>query len=108
VFANDAKAEDSAWTQHGGKQKEVRMLWASPAIPNDPLCVRTEFYDSNPKLTHDFMFGLIELNESVSDGSRFRKLLGVKSLMTATSQQYSPVRDMLREMKTLVREGEKL
>lgn len=106
VFSNDSKAKDSAWTQHGGLLKDVRLLWSSPAIPNDPLCVRSDFYEKHPKLTHDFMFGLIELNEDAKSGETFRRLLGVKSLMTATSQQYDPVREMQRELKSLSLPGE--
>lgn len=106
IFSNDAKGKDSAWTQHGGLLKDVRVLWASAAIPNDPLCVRSDFYESQPKLTHDFMFGLIELNEDAKLGERFRQLLGVKSLMTATSQQYEPVREMQRELKAISAPGE--
>lgn len=98
VFSNDPKGKDSAWTQHQGAMKDVRAVWGSAAIPNDPLCVRNDFYEMNPKLTHDFMFGLIELNEDPQLGAEFRRLLGIKSLMTATSGQYEPVREMHRAM----------
>jgi phosphonate transport system substrate-binding protein len=98
VFSNDPKGKDSAWTQHQGALKDVRAVWGSAAIPNDPLCVRNDFYEMNPKLTHDFMFGLIELNEDPQLGAEFRRLLGIKSLMTATSGQYEPVREMHRAM----------
>lgn len=98
VFSNDPKGKDSAWTQHKGALKDVRAVWGSAAIPNDPLCVRNDFYETNPKLTHDFMFGLIELNEDPQLGVEFRRLLGTKSLMTATSGQYEPVREMYREI----------
>lgn len=98
VFSNDPKGKDSAWTQHQGAMKDVRAVWGSAAIPNDPLCVRNDFYELNPKLTHDFMFGLIELNEDPQLGAEFRRLLGIKSLMTATSGQYEPVREMHRAM----------
>lgn len=108
IFSNDAKGKDSAWTQHGGLLKDVRVLWASSAIPNDPLCVRSDFYETQPKLTHDFMFGLIELNDDAKVGENFRRLLGVKSLMTATSQQYEPVREMQRELKNISLPGEDL
>lgn len=106
IFSNDPKGKDSAWTQHGGLLKDVRVLWSSSAIPNDPLCVRADFYEAQPKLTHEFMFGLIELNEDSKLGETFRQLLGVKSLMTATSQQYEPVREMQREMKAILIPGE--
>jgi phosphonate transport system substrate-binding protein len=96
VFSNDTKGKDSAWTQHQGAKRDVHVVWGSAAIPNDPLCVRNDFYEMNPKLTHDFMFGLIELNEDPQLGAEFRRLLGIKSLMTATSGQYEPVREMHR------------
>ncbi len=102
VFSNDPKGKDSAWTQHQGVFKDVRPIWGSAAIPNDPLCVRNDFYAANPKLTHDFMFGLIELNEDPEQGPEFRRLLGIKSLMTATSGQYEPVREMHREIQKVM------
>lgn len=103
VFSNDPKGKNSAWTQHQGKLSDVRPIWASAAIPNDPLCVRNDFYELNPKLTHDFMFGLIELNEDPQLGEEFRRLLGVKSLMMATSGQYEPVREMHREIQKVLK-----
>ncbi|MDX9731798.1 MAG: phosphate/phosphite/phosphonate ABC transporter substrate-binding protein [Bdellovibrionales bacterium] len=87
VFSNDKKGRDSAWTQNGGKTKEARIVWASDAIPNDPFCVRDEFYQKHPKIAHDLMFSLIEMNEDAELGPELKRLLGVSSLMVATSQQ---------------------
>lgn len=99
IFANDNKGVDSAWSHHKGRANEVRVLWSSAAIPNDPFCVRSDFYERFPKTTHDLMFGLIEMNEDAVTGPELKRLLGVQSLMVATSQQYEPVREMYRALK---------
>lgn len=96
VFSNDKRGLQSAWTQHGGKAQDVRILWSSAPIPNDPFVVRRDFYEKSPKLAHEVMFGLIELNEDPLEMATVRKLLGIQSLMLATSQQYEPVREMVR------------
>ena len=101
VFANDSKGLDSAWTHQKGRANEVRILWSSVAIPNDPFCVRSDFYEKFPKTTHDLMFGLIEMNEDAVTGPELKRLLGVQGLMVATSQQYEPVREMYRNLKTV-------
>jgi phosphonate transport system substrate-binding protein len=100
VFSNDEKAADSAWNRFAPKDSKtkVKPIWISAPIPNDPFCVRTDFYDANPKISHDLMFALIELDDDAKGGSRFKKLLGVSSLMLATSQQYEPVRDLVKEL----------
>ncbi len=102
VFSNDAKAKDTAWerfpSEDGKKYPHPKVLWVSDAIPNDPFVVRQDFYDKNPKLAHDLMFGMMELIEDPKEGPNFQKLLNVKSLMLATSAQYEPVREMVKEL----------
>lgn len=100
VFSNDQKATDSAWQRFAPKDTKVtaRALWVSEPIPNDPFCVRNDFYEAYPRLSHDLMFALKELDDDAKEGSRFKKLLGVSSLMIATSQQYEPVRDLVKEL----------
>lgn len=100
VFSNDEKAHDSAWGRFAPKDTKVKVkpLWVSAPIPNDPFCVRNDFYDANPRLSHDLMFALKELDDDAKEGSRFKKLLGVTALMMATSQQYEPVRDLVKEL----------
>lgn len=96
VFSNDKAGKDSAWTKFAGSNRKVKTLWVSSPIPNDPFCVRQDFYDGHPKVAHDLMFAMIELQEDPKEGARFKKLLGASSLMLATSQQYEPVREMVR------------
>jgi phosphonate transport system substrate-binding protein len=60
--------------------------------------VRQDFYDANPRISHDLMFAMIELLEDAKDGARFKQALGVSSMALATSQQYEPVREMVREL----------
>jgi phosphonate transport system substrate-binding protein len=92
VFSNTKSALDSAWTQHGGRVGDVRVLWVSEPIPNDPFVVRKDYYDRHPRLVHELMLSLIELSESEAERPTLTRLLGVKSLMWATAQQYDPVR----------------
>lgn len=102
VFSNDEKAKDTAWERFpnadGKKFSHPKVLWVSAAIPNDPFVVRQDFYDKNPKLAHDLMFGMMELIEDPKEGVHFQQLLNVKSLMLATSAQYEPVREMVKEL----------
>lgn len=105
VFSNDPKAKDSAWARYykgepktkSGSRIGVKPIWMSEPIPNDPFCVRQDFYAQYPKISHDLMFSLIELDDA-KDSARFKKLLNVTSLMLATSQQYDPVRELVREL----------
>ncbi len=97
VFANDRQASVNAWTKHLGSSRtgDVRSLWVSEPIPNDPFCVRQEFYDKFPKISHDMMFALFELGKK--DGqNHLQSLLGVKRMELATSQQYNPVRELVK------------
>lgn len=104
VFSNDEKAKDSAWDRFdvkstsAAKARRPNVVWVSAPIPNDPFVVRQDFYDTNPKLSHDMMFSLIELNEDPKDGAKFKNLMHVTSLMFATSPQYEPVREMVKEL----------
>lgn len=97
VYSNDPKAKDTAWDKFGKiTMKHAHSIWISAPIPNDPFCVRQDFYDQYPKYVHDMMFAMIEMNEDPKEGPRFKQLLGVSSLMLATSQQYDPVREMVK------------
>lgn len=106
VFSNDKEGSDTAWAQFSAdaaknakvKKPTAKPLWTSAPIPNDPFCVRNDFYEKYPKVSHDLMFALIELEDDSKHGERFRELLGVSSLMLATSQQYEPVRELVREL----------
>ncbi len=76
---------------------EVQILWVSAPIPNDPFCVREEFYDKHPQFTHQMMFALLDLKED-KKGNLLKELLGVNEVMMATSRQYDPVRELVREL----------
>lgn len=93
VFSNDEKGKDGAWTRFSKKDpKSFRLIWISEPIPNDPIVVRQDFYDENPKLTHEIMYNLIEIqSESTKQVS---EILGTGDLMPATTKQYDPVREM--------------
>ena len=113
VFSNDAKGKETAWERFPGvgagvgdgtaaqklkSLKKPNRIWVSEPIPNDPFCVRQEFYDSNPKIAHELMFALLELDGDATEGANFKKLLGVSSLKIATTQQYEPVREMVKAL----------
>lgn len=99
VFSNDKAGQDNAWMQFAGRgAKKAKAIWTSDPIPNDPFCVRQDFYESHPKIAHDLMFAMIELQEDAKQGSQFRKVLGASSMMLATSQQYEPVREMVKAL----------
>ena len=102
VFSDDEKAKRGAWNRFAKSKKfKVNVLWVSEPIPNDPIVVRQEFYDQNPKLTHEVMYNLIEIqNES---NSVLREILGSSELMFATSRQYDPVREMVKTFQAVLK-----
>lgn len=100
TFADSKKAESGAWTKFGSlKNKDIRVLWVSEPIPNDPFCVRQEFYNQYPLVTHSLMLALIDIFDSKRGG--YSELLGTKELMPATSRQYDPVREMVKSLERI-------
>lgn len=100
VFSNDAKGKDSAWTRFPPKDAKLKphVVWISEPIPNDPFCVRQDFYDANPRISTDLMFALRDLDEDKVNGPKFKKLLAISGLMLATSQQYDSIRELVKEL----------
>jgi phosphonate transport system substrate-binding protein len=97
VFSDDTKGKKSAWHKFSPDTvKNQFVIWASEPIPNDPFCVRLDFYDKYPRMTHDLMFALIDLKDSKEN--LLKKLLGVNELMLATTKQYDPVREVVHEL----------
>ncbi len=102
VFSNDAKNKDTAWdrfpAKDGKRYPKPKTIWISEPIPNDPFCVRQDFYDSNPRIATDLMFALRDLDEDKTNGPKFKKLLNISGLMLATSTQYDSVRELVKAM----------
>lgn len=95
VFSDPEKSKTGAWTQFiKDKSKKMKAIWVSEPIPNDPIVVRQEFYDQNPKLTHEIMFSMIDIQNESSPKLLLNDVLGHGDLMPATSKQYDPVREM--------------
>lgn len=103
VFSDDQDGHKGAWTKFSKDPSNFKAIWVSEPIPNDPFCVRQDFYDEFPKLTHSLMFALIETMESHKDSKQFSEVLGTKDLMPATSRQYDPVREMMKSMNPEVK-----
>lgn len=100
VFADDAKGKMGAWSKFATNPKiKTEVLWISEPIPNDAFCVRQDFYDEHPKITHTLMFTLIDIVAADKTTKKFTEVLGNKDLMPATSRQYDSVREMVRSMK---------
>ncbi len=99
VFSDDKDALNSAWTKFakGPKPEATRVLWASEPIPNDPFCVRQDFYDKYPKLVHTLMFSLIDDIETLKENKDVVYSVG-HGFLPATSRQYDPVREMVKEL----------
>ncbi|WP_413585148.1 phosphate/phosphite/phosphonate ABC transporter substrate-binding protein [Bdellovibrio sp. HCB274] len=98
VFSDDEKGKQGAWVKFADAKKKYRVIWMSQPIPNDPFCVRQDFYDEYPKVTHDMMFALIEILEQTADKNTYSEILGSRDLMPATSKQYDPVREMVKAL----------
>jgi phosphonate transport system substrate-binding protein len=100
VFSDDKDGKASAWEKFAkipGAANQVRVLWASEPIPNDPFCVRQDFYDRYPKLVHTLMFSLIDDVEALKDNKDVVYSVG-HGFLPATSRQYDPVREMVKEL----------
>jgi len=97
VFTDDEAGQRGAWIKFAkDKKKKYRILWVSSPIPNDPFCVRQDFYDSFPKTTHNLMFALMEIFEKEKNNGSLSEILGSGGLMLATTRQYDPVREMVK------------
>ncbi len=99
VFSDDEKGTQGAWVKFASDKKaQYRILWMSAPIPNDPFCVRQDFYDQYPKTTHTLMFALIDILEQTHNKNTYSEILGSRDLMPATSKQYDPVREMVKAL----------
>ncbi|MCC6277472.1 MAG: phosphate/phosphite/phosphonate ABC transporter substrate-binding protein [Oligoflexia bacterium] len=101
VFADNVKGTTGAWTKFYPKESDkVRVIWVSNPIPNDPFCVRQDFYEQFPQFTHDVMFTLIDMKDEPADKNILKTLFGVTSLELATSRQYDPVRELVKYLES--------
>lgn len=101
VFSDDAKGVKSAYAKYSKKKdpmKQVDILWVSDAIPNDPFCVRQDFYDQYPKLTYNLMIALIDAVDQHKGKREVQEAVGANALMPATQRQYDPVREMVKAL----------
>lgn len=105
VFSDDTKGKESAvekYLKDDKRKKDMRLLWASAPIPNDPFVVRQDFYDRYPKLSHNVMFSLIDISERYKDKNNLREIMSEKGFLPATSRQYDAVREVLKQMDVKV------
>lgn len=101
VFSNGKLIRQSAYVKYSkvkNPEDNVRVLWTSSPIPNDPFCVRQDFYDQYPKLTHELMFALIDIVDKLKDKKEIQDFVGAKGFVPATTRQYDPVREMVKEL----------
>lgn len=100
VFSDDKNGLLSAWTKFSNDKKgeQIRVVWLSEPIPNDPFCVRSDFYEKYPKLTHNLMFSLIDAYEKLKKNKDVVDVIGAQGFLPATSRQYDPVREMVHEL----------
>ena len=104
VFTDDEKGNAGAWTKFA-KDKNIKFntVWMSEPIPTDPFCVRKDFYENYPKLTHSLMFLLIDIFAQNKSTKKYSEVLGAHELMPATSKQYDPVREMVKSLNLEVK-----
>ncbi len=106
VFADDKQGLKNAYIKYSKQahmkrirpDKLVSILWISDPIPNDPFCVRQDFYDQYPKITHNLMFALIDTLDRLKSSQDVQGTVGAQSFLPATQRQYDPVREMVREL----------
>lgn len=102
VFSDDEKAKLGAWNRFGkSKNFKIKPLWISDPIPNDPIVARQDFYDKNTKLSHEIMYSMIEIQGE--HGAALTEILGTSDLMPATTQQYAPVREMIKTFQSVIK-----
>ncbi|HPI41441.1 MAG TPA: PhnD/SsuA/transferrin family substrate-binding protein, partial [Pseudobdellovibrionaceae bacterium] len=99
VFADDEKGLRGAWTKFPVKDLNLRVLKVSDPIPNDPFCVRTDFFEKYPQISYQLMSELIDMNQEENLQKKYSNILGAGSLNPATSKQYDPVREMIEELE---------
>lgn len=99
VFSDDAKGSAGAWTKFGSlDKKKYKVIWISEPVPSDPFTVRQGFYDQYPNTAHQVMVGIIDIFEKPENKEKYVDILGSKTLMPATSRQYDPVRDVIKNL----------
>jgi phosphate/phosphite/phosphonate ABC transporter binding protein len=95
TFSNDPKGRVTAWERHSmPKRQRPRLLWVGPAIPTDPLVVRSAYYRDHPQLVHELTFQLLDGLKGPK-GEMIRESLGIRDLMLASSGQYHSVGEVL-------------
>jgi phosphonate transport system substrate-binding protein len=100
VFADDEIGKKGAWTRFSKNKKvEFKTIWVSEPIPNDPIVVRTDFYNQYPKFTHQLMSDLIDIQSEELQKKTISEIMGQGELMPATAKQYDPVREMNKTLK---------
>lgn len=99
VFSDDSKGNAGAWTKFGSlDKKKYKVLWVSEPVPSDPFTVRQGFYDQYPNTAHQVMVSIIDIFEKPENKEKYVDILGSKTLMPATSRQYDPVRDVIKNL----------
>jgi phosphonate transport system substrate-binding protein len=101
VFSDDKKGLHNAYNKYSKQahpEKRIQVLWASEPIPNDPFCVRQDFYDQYSKLTHNLMFALIDVVDKLKSDKEVMETVGAQGFVPATQRQYDPVREMVKEL----------
>lgn len=98
MFAMDPKGKEGAWTYLFDPAKKMRAIWVSKHIPSDPFCVRNDFYEKYPRLTHEMMFFLKNISSGKNKNHKLKELLDIDRVDLATSKQYDPVREMVKQL----------
>lgn len=101
VFSDEKDGKKNAYLKYSktkDPQHQFRVIWVSDPIPNDPFCVRQDFYEKYPKITHNLMFALIDAVEKLKDKKEVQKTIGARGFMPATQKQYDPVREVVKEL----------
>ncbi len=101
VFSDDKEGLQNAYVKYSKQadpKKQFHVVWVSEPIPNDPFCVRQDYYDQHPKLTHNLMFALIDVVDKLRANKEVMETVGAQGFVPATQRQYDPVREMVKEL----------
>jgi len=96
TFANFPDGEDTAWTQYLKDPKERKMIRAiaySEPIPADNLVVNGSL---DPAIAQKIEEVFLELSRDPAGRKMFRDLYQIDGFVTATDQDYEPVREAFK------------
>lgn len=98
VFSDNEKGQVNAWDKYSNLPKDqVRVIWTSGAISNDPFVVHSSYFKANQADVLKIMLALMEVSTS-PEHETYTELIGKQPLAPATSQHYEEVKSLMKQL----------